>query len=92
MKTKSKDSGKLRIGDDWSAIRIIALSQSQSLESDRGVRGEQYRCTRKDHHDHAGQGAQRALSIHPAKWLGNAEGIRGRAVQWAPRRRLLQID
>jgi hypothetical protein len=23
MKVKSKDSGKLRIGDDWNAIRII---------------------------------------------------------------------
>jgi hypothetical protein len=28
MKANSKDSGKLRIGDDWNAIRIIALSQS----------------------------------------------------------------
>jgi hypothetical protein len=28
MKAKSRDSGKLRIGDDWNAIRIIALSQS----------------------------------------------------------------
>jgi hypothetical protein len=28
MTVKTKDSGKLRIGDDWNAIRIIALSQS----------------------------------------------------------------
>ncbi len=33
MKTKSKDSGKLRIGDDWNAIRIIALSQSNPLKA-----------------------------------------------------------
>src|ERR1700693_3012967 len=33
MKVKSKDSGKLRIGDDWNAIRIIALSQSNPLEA-----------------------------------------------------------
>jgi hypothetical protein len=33
MKTKSKDNGKLRIGDDWNAIRIIALSQSNPLKA-----------------------------------------------------------
>src|ERR1700731_2885925 len=33
MKTKSRDSGKLRIGDDWNAIRIIALSQSNPLKA-----------------------------------------------------------
>ena len=33
MKGKSKDSGKLRIGDDWNAIRIIALSQSNPLKA-----------------------------------------------------------
>src|SRR5438309_2848476 len=33
MKTKSKDSGKLRIGDDWNAIRIIALSQNNPLKA-----------------------------------------------------------
>jgi Histidine kinase-, DNA gyrase B-, and HSP90-like ATPase len=33
MKTKSKNSGKLRIGDDWNAIRIIALSQSNPLKA-----------------------------------------------------------
>src|SRR3974377_2420166 len=32
-KVKSKDSGKLRIGDDWNAIRIIALSQSNPLKA-----------------------------------------------------------
>ena len=30
---KNKDSGKLRIGDDWNAIRIIALSQSNPLKA-----------------------------------------------------------
>ncbi len=33
MKSKPKDSGKLRIGDDWNAIRIIALSQSNPLKA-----------------------------------------------------------
>jgi hypothetical protein len=33
MKGKNKDSGKLRIGDDWNAIRIIALSQSNPLKA-----------------------------------------------------------
>src|ERR1700677_1285852 len=33
MKAKSRDSGKLRIGDDWNAIRIIALSQSNPLKA-----------------------------------------------------------
>ena len=33
MKAKRKDSGKLRIGDDWNAIRIIALSQSNPLKA-----------------------------------------------------------
>ncbi len=33
MKVRSKDSGKLRIGDDWNAIRIIALSQSNPLKA-----------------------------------------------------------
>jgi hypothetical protein len=35
MRAKSKDSGKLRIGDDWNAIRIIALSQSNPLKAIR---------------------------------------------------------
>ena len=30
---KSSDTGKLRIGDDWSAIKIIALSQSNPLKA-----------------------------------------------------------
>src|SRR5271167_1451872 len=33
MKVRNKDSGKLRIGDDWNAIRIIALSQSNPLKA-----------------------------------------------------------
>lgn len=32
-KTKKNNSGKLRIGDDWNAIRIIALSQSNPLKA-----------------------------------------------------------
>jgi len=30
---KDHDSGKLRIGDNWNAIRIIALSQSNPLKA-----------------------------------------------------------
>jgi len=32
-KTKQAERGKLRIGDDWNAIRIIALSQSNPLKA-----------------------------------------------------------
>src|SRR5437870_1670915 len=32
-KSKESESGKLRIGDDWKAIRIIALSQSNPLKA-----------------------------------------------------------
>jgi len=32
-KPKTANSGKLKIGDDWNAIRIIALSQSNPLKS-----------------------------------------------------------
>jgi len=32
-KPKTADSGKLKIGDDWNAIRIIALSQSNPLKA-----------------------------------------------------------
>jgi hypothetical protein len=33
MKPKSNGRGKLKIGDDWNAIRIIALSQSNPLKA-----------------------------------------------------------
>jgi Histidine kinase-, DNA gyrase B-, and HSP90-like ATPase len=33
MKPKPNERGKLRIGDDWNAIRIIALSQSNPLKA-----------------------------------------------------------
>jgi len=33
VKTKGSERGKLRIGDDWNAIRIIALSQSNPLKA-----------------------------------------------------------
>ena len=32
-KERPRDAGKLRIGDDWNAIRIIALSQSNPLKA-----------------------------------------------------------
>ncbi len=32
-KDKTSDAGKLKIGDDWNAIRIIALSQSNPLKA-----------------------------------------------------------
>jgi type II secretory pathway pseudopilin PulG len=33
MKSRNADRGRLRIGDDWNAIRIIALSQSSPLKA-----------------------------------------------------------
>jgi Histidine kinase-, DNA gyrase B-, and HSP90-like ATPase len=33
VKAKKNDGGKLKIGDDWNAIRIIALSQSNPLKA-----------------------------------------------------------
>jgi len=33
VKSKTSERGKLRIGDDWNAIRIIALSQSNPLKA-----------------------------------------------------------
>ena len=33
MKPKISERGKLKIGDDWNAIRIIALSQSNPLKA-----------------------------------------------------------
>jgi hypothetical protein len=33
LKSKSNERGKLKIGDDWNAIRIIALSQSNPLKA-----------------------------------------------------------
>jgi Histidine kinase-, DNA gyrase B-, and HSP90-like ATPase len=33
LTTKSNERGKLKIGDDWNAIRIIALSQSNPLKA-----------------------------------------------------------
>src|SRR5258707_12296859 len=32
-KSQESEKGKLRIGDDWNAIRIIALSQSNPLKA-----------------------------------------------------------
>src|ERR1700736_3827661 len=60
MKAKSKDSGKLRIGDDWNAIRIIALSQSNPLkaiaefvENSIDAHAKTITITRgKEHHSH----------------------------------------
>jgi hypothetical protein len=39
MKARSRESGKLRIGDDWNAIRIIALSQSNPLKAIKNFAG-----------------------------------------------------
>ena len=33
LKAMGSEQGKLRIGDDWNAIRIIALSQSSPLKA-----------------------------------------------------------
>src|SRR6202040_393673 len=60
IKAKNKDSGKLRIGDDWNAIRIIALSQSNPLkaiaefvENSIDAHAKTITITRgKEHHSH----------------------------------------
>ena len=60
MKPKKNDSGKLRIGDDWNAIRIIALSQSNPLkaiaefvENSIDAKAQTITITRgKEHHAH----------------------------------------
>ena len=60
MKSTKCNSGKLRIGDDWNAIRIIALSQSNPLkaiaefvENSIDARAKTITITRgKEHHAH----------------------------------------
>lgn len=60
MKAKKSDGGKLRIGDDWNAIRIIALSQSNPLkaiaefvENSIDAKAKTITITRgKEHHAH----------------------------------------
>jgi len=64
MKFKSKDSGKLRIGDDWNAIRIIALSQSNPLKAIAEFVENSIDAHAKTIHHHARQGTWRALSVH----------------------------
>jgi len=32
-KSRESERGKLRIGDDWNAIRVIALSQANPLKA-----------------------------------------------------------
>ena len=62
MKVRRKDSGKLRIGDDWNAIRIIALSQSNPLKAIAEFVENSIDAQREDHHDHPRPGTRRALS------------------------------
>jgi Histidine kinase-, DNA gyrase B-, and HSP90-like ATPase len=60
VKAKNSDGGKLRIGDDWNAIRIIALSQSNPLkaiaefvENSIDAKAKTITITRgKEHHAH----------------------------------------
>jgi len=60
VKAKKSDGGKLRIGDDWNAIRIIALSQSNPLkaiaefvENSIDAKAKTITITRgKEHHAH----------------------------------------
>ena len=60
MKAKKNEGGKLRIGDDWNAIRIIALSQSNPLkaiaefvENSIDAKAKTITITRgKEHHAH----------------------------------------
>jgi hypothetical protein len=39
---KKRAGGRLRIGDNWNVITIIALSQNNPLKANRRVRGEQH--------------------------------------------------
>jgi hypothetical protein len=50
-------SGKLRIGDDWNAINIIALSQSNPLKAVAEFVEKQHRCAGQagDHHPRSHQ-------------------------------------
>ena len=60
VKAKKSEGGKLRIGDDWNAIRIIALSQSNPLkaiaefvENSIDAKAKTITITRgKEHHAH----------------------------------------
>jgi hypothetical protein len=60
VKSKKGDRGKLKIGDDWNAIRIIALSQSNPLkaiaefvENSIDAKAQTITITRgKEHHAH----------------------------------------
>jgi hypothetical protein len=60
VKSKKADGGKLKIGDDWNAIRIIALSQSNPLkaiaefvENSIDAKAKTITITRgKEHHAH----------------------------------------
>jgi hypothetical protein len=60
VKAKKNEGGKLRIGDDWNAIRIIALSQSNPLkaiaefvENSIDAKAKTITITRgKEHHAH----------------------------------------
>jgi hypothetical protein len=60
MKSKKNEGGKLRIGDDWNAIRIIALSQGNPLkaiaefvENSIDAKAKTITITRgKEHHAH----------------------------------------
>lgn len=60
MKAKKNEGGKLKIGDDWNAIRIIALSQSNPLkaiaefvENSIDAKAKTITITRgKEHHAH----------------------------------------
>ena len=62
MDTKGSARGKLKIGDDWNAIRIIALSQSNPLKAIAEFVENSIDAHAKYHHDHARPGARRALS------------------------------
>jgi hypothetical protein len=64
MKAKSKDSGKLRIGDDWNAIRIIGLSQNNPLKAIAEFIENSIDARAKIITNHPRQGARRPLSLH----------------------------
>ena len=64
MARAAEAKGKLRIGDDWNAIRIIALSQSNPLKAIAEFVENSIDAHAQDDHDHARSRARRTLSRH----------------------------
>ena len=62
MKRDGEDqSGKLKIGDHWNVISIIALSQNNPLKAHRRVRGKLDRRGREERDHRSGEKQERAV-------------------------------